>query len=29
MFSRAGNEFTALSEAFAVYDGIREDFGMP
>lgn len=29
MFSRTGDQYTALSEAFAVYDGIREDFGMP
>jgi arabinogalactan endo-1,4-beta-galactosidase len=29
MFSQAGNEYTALTDAFAVYDGIREDFGMP
>jgi len=29
LFSQSGNEYTALTEAFAVYDGIREDFGMP
>jgi arabinogalactan endo-1,4-beta-galactosidase len=29
MFSRADNQYTAITDAFAVYDGIREDFGMP
>lgn len=29
MFTRSGNTYTARSDAFAVYDGIRADFGMP
>jgi arabinogalactan endo-1,4-beta-galactosidase len=29
MFTRSGNTYQAISEAFAVYDGIRADFGLP
>jgi arabinogalactan endo-1,4-beta-galactosidase len=29
MFTRSGNTYQASSEAFAVYDGIRADFGLP
>jgi arabinogalactan endo-1,4-beta-galactosidase len=29
MFTRSGNTYRAISEAFAVYDGIRADFGLP
>lgn len=29
MFSNTGSEYQALSEPFAIYDAIREDFGMP
>jgi hypothetical protein len=29
MFSRSGNTYQARSEPFAVYDGIRADFGLP
>jgi hypothetical protein len=29
MFSRSGNTYQARSDAFAVYDAIRADFGLP
>ncbi len=29
MFSNSGSEYQALSDHFDIYDGIREDFGMP
>jgi arabinogalactan endo-1,4-beta-galactosidase len=29
LFSRSGNTYQARSEPFAVYDGIRADFGLP
>jgi arabinogalactan endo-1,4-beta-galactosidase len=29
MFSRSGNTYQARSEPFAIYDGIRADFGLP